>query len=116
MTIRLSLGERVTIGDATSRVTELDLDCLPQVRDALITIAEARQTTTYGELKAVAQLPHAVNGLGRLLSLLREDCNRGDEPGLDALVVTATSGEVGVGHGQGAAAEREKVYRHDWDR
>lgn len=50
--------------------------CCRRSRSHLIEVARAGQTETYGDLKAVLGLPHARNGLGRLLDLMSEDCIR----------------------------------------
>ena len=109
-------GELVelTFREHRYRVTATDLRWLPELREYLIEAARRRQTVTYGRLKADVGLPHAVNGLGRLLDLLSEDCfrRRPAEPSLASLVVAGSTGEVGEQFFGDAAAARAAVYAH----
>jgi hypothetical protein len=109
-TSSLLVGEKVTAKGSTLTVTELDLASLPALRAHLIEIAGRCGTTTYGALKADLGLRHAVNGFGRLLDLLGEDCARRAEPSLSALVVTQRTGEVGTGADRSAEQERAALY------
>ena len=95
-------------------VTERDLECVTSMRQLLIAEARARATVTYGELVRDLALPVPPKGLGRLLALLSEDCERRGEPTLAAIVVTQSTGEVGHGYGDGAQSDREALYRF-WD-
>lgn len=106
----LRLGERVTVKGSNLAVTELDLASLPILRARLIQVAQARGTTTYGALKTDLGLRHAVNGLGRLLDLVGEDCRRRGEASLAALVVTQGTGEVGTGADGDAVPQRRALY------
>jgi hypothetical protein len=110
MRLRLREGEKLQIKGRTVTVTPTAVACLPRMREHLIEVAKAGQTTTYGELKAHAGLPYAPNGLGRPLDLLSEDCRRRDEPSLASLVVSAATGEVGSDFGGDPVAERVAVY------
>lgn len=65
---------------------------------------------TYAELHDHLDLPYAVNGMGRLLDLLSEDCIRRGEPSLAAIVVNASTGEVGDDFAGDPVAERSLVY------
>lgn len=96
-------------------VTETDLVWLPRMRDYLLGVARGRATVTYGQMKTDLEMPHAPNGLGRLLDLLSEECRQRKEPSLASLVVNKNSGEVGTEFYGDAAQEREKVYRR-WPR
>lgn len=77
------------------RISELDASSVPPVRRCLIDVARRGDTITYGDLRKATGLPHPPNGMGRVLDVVAEDCRRRDEPSLDALVVKASSGEVG---------------------
>jgi len=115
MSLVLKLGERVDIKGRTLTVTQTAFDCLPRTRDFLIEVARSGLTVTYGKLKGELDLPYAPNGMGRLLDLLSEDCDRRGEPSLAAVVVNATTGEVGDDYAGDAFAERTRVYRqHHW--
>lgn len=96
------------------RVTATDIRWLPKIRNYLVEVARRGETVSYGRLKTDVGLPHVVNGLGRLLDLLSEDCFRRKppEPSLANLVVTGHTGEVGAQFFGDAAAEREAAYRH----
>lgn len=108
--VDITLDERIVVNGRALRVTSLDLESVPVVREVLIEAAQAEDTTTYAELKQRAGLPHAINGLGRLLDLMRVECARREEPNLAALVVTASTGEVGAGAQGDAVLERAAVY------
>ena len=110
MSLMLRRGERVPIKGRVVTVTDTAFEHLPDVRDYLREVARRRQTVTYGRLKADLDLPYLVQGMGRLLDLLSEDCRRRGEPSLAALVVNQATGEVGDDVGGEAAAERELVY------
>lgn len=106
----MRLGDKVVVNGRTLTVTELDVASLPALRRRLVDVAGRRGTTTYGALKADLDLRHAVNGLGRLLDLLAEECVRRGEPSLAALIVTQGTGEVRVGADPGAAQQRIELY------
>lgn len=108
----LRLHEKVTVKGTTLSVTELDIASLPVLRARLIEVARARGTTSYGALKTDLELRHAVNGLGRLLDLVGEDCRRRGEASLAALVVTQGTGEVGAGAEGNAEQQRHTLYQH----
>jgi hypothetical protein len=108
----LRAGETVTTDKRRIHVSERDVESVALMRAMLIEEARARATVTYGELVRDLALPTSPKGLGRLLDLLSEDCTRRGEPTLAAIVVTATTGEVGRGYGDGAAADRDALYRH----
>lgn len=107
----VAVGQRYEIKGSRIKVTELDVVSLPRVRSALIAVAQAGGTTTYAGVKVAADLPHAVNGLGRLLDLVGVDCGLRGEPDLAALVVTSSTSEVGADYDGDARTERELVYR-----
>ena len=102
-------GERIEIKGRSVTVTPLAWESLPRVRERLVEAAAARETVTYGELREELALPYLVQGMGRLLDLVTEDCTRRGEPTLASLVVNATTGEVGDDDGR-SAAERARVY------
>jgi hypothetical protein len=108
----LTVGERVTIRSLVLTVTELDATSLPTLRRYLIEVARQGGITTYGVVKSDLALPHVVNGLGRLLDLLGEDCARRAEPSLAALVVAQGTGEVGHDFDGDAESLRRDVYRY----
>jgi hypothetical protein len=110
--VRVLVGETVTTAKRRIHVSERDVESVALMREMLIEEARARATVTYGELVRDLALPTSPKGLGRLLDLLSEDCTRRGEPTLAAIVVTATTGEVGRGYGDGAAADRDALYRH----
>ncbi|MBB6568183.1 hypothetical protein HPO96_03100 [Kribbella sandramycini] len=91
----LRVGETVGVKGRQLRVTPLDVDCVPRVREYLIGLARRGETVAYGGLKRELGLPHALNGLGRLLDLVAVDCRRRGEPSLAVLVVNAVTQEVG---------------------
>ena len=109
--ITLRVGDKVTVKGSTLTVTELDAVTIPPLRARLVEVASRGDTTTYGALKSDLELPHAVNGLGRLLDLIEADCAGRGEPSLAALVVSQGTGEVGVGANQDAESQRQMVYR-----
>ena len=106
----LRLGERVEVKGRTLTVTHTAFECLPRTREFLIGLAREGATVTYGELREHLRLPYAPVGMGRLLDLLSEDCDRRGEPSLAAVVVNRTTGEVGHDNAGAAAAERARVY------
>ena len=111
--LHLNLGEKVPIKQSTLTVTETDVAVLPRLRDYLMGVARARGTVTYTEVKVDLELPHAVNGLGRLLDLLSVECvDRRGEPSLAALVVAQDTGEVGADFEGDPVATRDEVYAH----
>lgn len=95
MSLKLRTGETFDFKGRRITVTELAAETVPGIRDHLVDLARAGRTTTYGELKNALALPYSVNGLGRPLDLLSIDCGRRGEPSLAALVVNASTGEVG---------------------
>ncbi len=111
---RLRPGERIEIKGRPVTVTPLAWDSLPRVRERLVEEAAARETVTYGELREELALPYLVQGMGRLLDLLSEDCARREEPSLASLVVNASTGEVGNDVDGDAAAERALVFGHGY--
>lgn len=111
----LVIGETVETERRRFHVSARDLESVTRMRPFLIEEARAGSTVTYGELVQSLDLPCSAKGLGRLLVLLSEDCYRRGEPTLAAIVVTATTGEVGHGYGRGAPQERRALYDH-WSR
>ena len=112
------IGERVPYPPKNRRytVTELDAHYLPLIREYLIGVARAGGTVTYKQLKDDVGLPHAQNGLGRILDLLSVACDEVlHEPSLAGLVVTGSSGEVGSEFSGDPVAAREQIYAH-WRR
>lgn len=105
-------GETIEVKGRQMRVTPLAMECLPRIREVLVGVARVKQTITYSDLKREAQVPHSVNGQGRLLDMLSEDCFRRDEPSLAALVVNGDTGEVGDDFEGDPVTERELVYGH----
>jgi hypothetical protein len=107
----LQAGEVVECGTRRFHVHPRDLDAVARMREHLIDAARAGETVTYGELVREAELPVPPKALGRLLVLLSEDCARRGEPTLAAIVVTASTREVGDGYGPGADRDREDLRR-----
>lgn len=107
----LHLGESLPSKGGLARVTPLDIESLPRARIALIALARGGGTTTYRDFKEAASLPHAVNGLGRLLDLVGHECARREEPNLASLVVTSATGDVGTEYDGDAHLERAAVYQ-----
>lgn len=115
MELTLRLGERLVIKGRTVTVTETAHACLPRVRAHLVEVASAGETITYGELRQELSLPYLVQGMGRLLDLVSEDCFRRGEPSLASVVVNAGTGEVGSDFEGDAARERTAAYAHrEW--
>lgn len=114
MALKLRLGEKVSIKGRTVTVTQTAYDCLPAIRTHLISVAQSRDTITYGQLCTELALPYLPRGLGRLMDLVSVDCIRRREPSLASLVVNQATGEVGVDFAGDPVAERQKVYRHTW--
>ena len=112
MVSTLRPGEKVLVHGRTVTVTPTAFAWLPRVRDRLVEAARAGETVTYGELREELGLPYLVQGMGRLLDLVSEDCGRRGEPSLASLVVNAGTGEVGAAFGGDAAAERARVRAH----
>ena len=110
MTLMLRKGEKIYTKGRTITVTDTAFECLPRVRDRLIEAALARETVTYGELRHELALPYLAQGMGRLLDLLGEDCGRRNEPSLTAIVVNASTGEVGDDFDGDPQSERELVF------
>lgn len=108
----LEVGETVVSEKRRMHVSERDVDSVTAMRGLLIEEARAGGTVTYGEIVRDLELPTSPKGLGRLLDLLSEDCSRRGEPTLAAIVVTASTGEVGHGYGTGAADDRAALYAH----
>ena len=111
----LQVGETVVTEKRRIHVSERDIRSVLAMRGMLIEEARSRATVTYGEVVRDLRLPTSPKGLGRLLDLLSEDCARRGEPTLAAIVVTAGTGEVGHGYGEGADSDREALYAH-WAR
>ncbi|MEV0798238.1 hypothetical protein AB0I34_11150 [Kribbella sp. NPDC050281] len=112
MDLLLNRGETLPIKGRNVTVTPADVEWLPRMRSYLIGVATTGGTATYGSMKTDLGIPHAINGLGRLLDLLSEDCLRRDEPSLASLVVSSTTGEVGLSFSGDAPSERTLVYKH----
>ena len=108
----LRLGESLPSKGGLARVTPLDIESLPRARVALIALARGGGTTTYRGLKEASALPHAVNGLGRLLDLVGHECARRAEPNLASLVVSSATGDVGAEYDGDSHLERAAVYQH----
>lgn len=111
MSLHLSLGEKIAPKGRILTVSELDVATLADMRPLLIEVARSRGTISYSALIKALDLPHATNGLGRILDLLSEDCSRRDEPSLAALVVSQSTGEVGEAFWGNPASERKLVYQ-----
>ncbi|WP_156374214.1 hypothetical protein [Cellulomonas sp. Leaf334] len=115
MGLKLRKGEKISMKGRNITVTDTAFECLPRVRDRLVEAALARELVTYGELRQELELPYLVQGMGRLLDLLSEDCFRRNEPSLASIVVNASTGEVGDDFDGDPAAERERVFdRKHW--
>jgi len=112
MDLQLQPGEILPIKGRNVTVTPADVEWLPRMRAYLIGVATAGGTATYGAMKADLGIPHATNGLGRLLDLLSEDCLRRNEPSLASLVVNSTTREVGPNYSGNAPVERTLTYAH----
>lgn len=110
MGLMVRRGDRFDMKGRTVTVTRLQVEVGPRVRDVLIDAAKRRQTITYGELKAEAQLSHPPNGMGRLLDVISEDCRLRGEPSLAPLVVNRDTGEVGADYGGSPETDRQRVY------
>lgn len=108
-TCLLAVGETVASDTRRFHVSASDIESLARMRPLLIDEARAGATITYGEVVRALDLPVAPKGLGRLLVLLSEDCARRGEPTLAAIVVTASTGEVGDGYGPEAAMDRREL-------
>ncbi|AUM16938.1 hypothetical protein CSW53_10570 [Rhodococcus ruber] len=112
MGLHLQLGEKITPKGRTLTVTDLDVVTLTELRPLLIGIALSGGTINHSALIKALELPHATNGLGRVLDLLSEDCRRRREPSLAALVVSQSTGEVGSAFWGNPSSERTDVYKH----
>lgn len=110
MGLILRADDRFDMKGRTVTVTRMQAEVGQRVRDELIDVAKRRQTITYGELKAAANLSHPPNGMGRLLDVISEDCRIRDEPSLAALVVNAETREVGDDYEGAPEADRQHVY------
>ena len=108
----LVVGEVLEVDGRLLTVNERDPAHVAAMREFLIDLARSRVKSTYGELVDAAELPYLARGLGRLLNLLSEDCDRRNEPSLAALVVTKADSEVGDGYTGDAAGERARVYAY----
>ncbi|UQB70808.1 hypothetical protein KI427_14110 [Rhodococcus ruber] len=115
MGLHLQLGEKITPKGRTLTVTDLDVVTLTELRPLLIGIALSGGTIHHSALIKALELPHATNGLGRVLDLLSEDCRRRREPSLAALVVSQSTGEVGSAFWGNPSSERTDVYKHRRD-
>lgn len=102
-------GETVMTERRRFHVSPDDVDHVVSMRALLIEEAQAGTTITYGEVVRDLRLPVPPKGLGRLLVLLSEDCERRGEPSLAALVVRQSTGEVGSGYGPQAPADRREL-------
>lgn len=106
-------GEQVeTARRGLVRVTARMHGALQLLRPALVQAARDRRTLTYGEAAAAAGNAYLARGMGPLLDVVRVDCDRRNEPPLDALVVRTAEGEVGQARLGDAEAERQAVYTH----
>lgn len=104
VTVPWRAGRRMT-------VTPLARAILDAMRSVLIDAAAHRETITYGQLARACGGRYRPVSMGRLLDLLAMDCAERGEPSLAALVVSASTDEVGSGYGGDAAAERQRCYR-----
>jgi hypothetical protein len=102
-------GETVLTERRRFHVSRRDIDHVVAMRALLIVEAQAGTTITYGEVVRDLHLPVPPKGLGRLLVLLSEDCERRGEPTLAALVVRQSTGDVGEGYGPQAADDRREL-------
>lgn len=107
--VKLDLNEIVQYKGRRITVTPTAFECLPLVRGYLLRVARTGGTVTYGEVRSDLGLPYAATGMGRLLDLVSIDCFRRGEPSLAALVVSASTGEVGADFDGDAAAERRDL-------
>ena len=105
-------GEKVAVKGRTVTVTPTAFRWLPRVRDRLLEAARTGETVTYGELREELGLPYLVQGMGRLLDLVSEDCARRGEPSLASMVVNASTGEVGADFDGDPVAERASLLAH----
>lgn len=112
MPLHLRLGEKIVSKGRNLVVTELDVVTLTALRPLLIGIALSCGTIQYGAVIKALDLPHATNGLGRVLDLLSEDCFCRNEPSLAALVVSRSTGESGSAFWGDPSAERTLLYKH----
>lgn len=86
-----------------------------QIWQILIGRAHQRQTVTYAELARLMGMKGA-GVLSRMLDPVRLVCDAHGLPPLTILVVNATTGLPGEGLPQAELhAERERVFRHDWN-
>lgn len=110
MSLLLREGDRFEAKGRTLRITRLDVALGPGARACLIEIAKQRGLVTYGEFKEAAGLPHAVNGIGRLLDVLSEDCRVRGEPSLAPIVINASTNEVGSDYQGHSELDRTALY------
>lgn len=92
-------------------ITALASTTLDAMRPILIDTARHRETITYGQLAQQSGGRYRPVSVGRLMDMIAMDCAERGEPSLAALVVSATTDEVGSGYGGDAASERERCYR-----
>lgn len=107
--MKVELGEVVEYKGRRVTVTPTAHECLPLVRGYLVRVARSGEVVTYGDLRDDLGLPYAATGMGRLLDLVSIDCFRRSEPSLAALVVSASTGEVGSDFDGDAAAQRRDL-------
>lgn len=115
MALMLRVGDTFDMKGRRIRVTKVQVDVGPRARDVLIDVARQGARITYGDLNATADLGHAVNGLGRLLDVLSEDCRLRGEPSFAPLVVNKRTNEVGEDYDGNPDADRRAVYDY-WSR
>ena len=104
----LTVGFR---GNAVVQVTDHMVAALERMRAALIVVAQAGGTITYGQLAAATGGAYPPVGFGKALDILSIDCKNRREPSLAALVVRGDDGEVGDAFVGDAAATRQDCYR-----
>lgn len=103
---RYPVGERMhTLTPRLARATEL-------ARLVLLDVAAHGEVLTYGELSEAIGGAVLPRHMGPLLHMLGHDCALREEPGLPALVVSASTGEVGTPDGSWAPPERRACWRY----
>ena len=97
---------RYPVGQRMHTLTPRLAEATARSRAVLIDAAAHREVITYGELSELIGGLVLPRHMGPLLHMVSHDCAARGEPDLPALVVSASTGEVGTPDGSWAPPQR----------
>lgn len=86
LSLKIRRGETLETEHGTTTATTADVAWLRQIRAFLLEVFAQQRHVEVAELREHVGLPHELDEIDRLLTLITTDCTRRGEPSLSALV------------------------------